>query len=90
MTNIEILAVTKISLESRVFTKKELNSILDKMVEGSVLQKNMKLVSNLLANEKYHYVELNRKSGIKDKLWEFGENIKEHELTEITYHRQMR
>ena len=87
MTNSEILAVTKILLESRAFTKKELNSILDKMVEGCVPQKNMKLVSDLLANEKYHYVELNHKSGTKDKLWELGENIKEHELTEITYHR---
>ena len=87
MTNSEILAVTKILLESRAFTKKELNSILDKMVEGCVPQKNMKLVSDLLANEKYHYVELKHKSGTKDKLWELGENIKEHELTEITYHR---
>ena len=87
MTNSEILAVTKILLESRAFTKKELNSILDKMVEACVPQKNMKLVSDLLANEKYHYVELKHKSGTKDKLWELGENIKDHELVEITYHR---
>lgn len=87
MTNSEILAVTKILLESRAFTKEELNDILDKMVEGCVPQKNMKLVSDLIANEKYHYVELNHKTGTKEKLWELGENIKEHELTEITYHR---
>lgn len=85
MTNSEILAVTKILLESRAFTKKELNSILEKMVEGCVPLKNMKLVSDLIANEKYHYVELHHKSVTQDKMWELGENIKEHNLLEIKY-----
>lgn len=85
MANGEILAVTKILLESRAFTKKELNSILNKLVEGCVPLKNMKLVSELIANEKYHYVELHHKSATQDKLWELGEDIKEHNLLEIKY-----
>lgn len=85
MTNSEILAVTKILLESRAFTKKELNSILNKMVEGCVPLKNMKLVSDLIANEKYHYVELHHKSVTQDKMWELGEHIKEHNLLQIKY-----
>ena len=85
ISNSEVLAVTKILLESRAFTKKELNNILDKMVEGCVPLKNMKLVSDLIANEKYHYVELRHKSAIKDKLWEIGESVKEHNLLEIKY-----
>ena len=85
MTNSEILAVTKILLESRAFTKKELNSILNKMVKGCVPLKNMKLVSELIANERYHYVELHHKSMLQDKMWELGENIKEHNLLEIKY-----
>ena len=85
MTNSEILAVTKILLESRAFTKKELNSILNKMVEGCVPLKDMKLVSDLIAKEKYHYVELHHKSVMQDKIWELGENIKEHNLLEIKY-----
>lgn len=85
MTNSEILAVTKILLESRAFTKKELNSILNKLVEGCVPLKNMKLVSDLISNEKYHYVELHHRSMTQDKLWELGENIKEHNLLEIKY-----
>ena len=83
MTNSEILAVTKILLESRAFTKKELNEILNKMVKGCVPLKNMKLVSELIANERYHYVELHHKSMLQDKMWELGENIKEHYLLEI-------
>lgn len=45
MSNDEILAVSKILLESRAFTKKEIKEILDKMILGCVPQKNMKLVS---------------------------------------------
>ena len=87
MTNSEILAVSKILLESRAFTKRELKSILDKLVEGCVPMKNMKLVSDLIANEKYHYVELNHKDYIQDKLWQIGSDIHEHNLVSLRYAR---
>ena len=44
MTNSEILAVSKILLESRAFTKKEMSAVLDKLIAGCVPMKNMKLV----------------------------------------------
>lgn len=64
MTNSEILAVCKILLESRAFSRKEMGEILDKMIQGCVPQKNMKLVSDLISNEKFHYVEVQRREGI--------------------------
>jgi len=87
MTNSEILAVAKILLESRAFTKREMKVILDKLIEGCVPLKNMKLVSELISNEKYHYVELNHKEYIQDKLWEIGFDIQEHNLVSIRYAR---
>lgn len=87
MSNSEILAVSKILLESRAFTKRELKSILDKLVEGCVPLKNMKLVSDLIANEKYHYVELHQKEYIQDKLWTIGSDIQERNLVSIHYAR---
>lgn len=87
MTNSEILAVSKILLESRAFTARELKIILDKLVEGCVPLKNMKLVSELISNEKYHYVELNHKEYIHDKLWEIGSDIHEHNLVALRYAR---
>lgn len=87
MSNSEILAVSKILLESRAFTKRELKSILDKLVEGCVPLKNMKLVSDLISNEKYHYVELHQKEYIQDKLWDIGTDIQEHNLVSIGYAR---
>ena len=85
MTNSEILAVSKIILESRAFSKNELKIILDKLVEGCVPQKNMKCVSDLISNEKYHYVELNHKEYIHDKLWELGSCIQNREIISIKY-----
>ena len=87
MTNSEILAVSKILLESRAFTKREMKVILDKLVEGCVPLKNMKLVSELIANEKYHYVELHHKEYIQDKLWSIGLDIEEHNLVSLRYAR---
>lgn len=85
MENSEILAVSKILLASRAFTKKELSGILKKLVDGCVPLKDMRLVSELLSNEKFHYVELHHKSHIQDKLWELGTDIQEQNLIEITY-----
>lgn len=87
MTNSEILAVSKILLESRAFTKHELKTILDKLIEGCVPLKNMKIVSELIANERYHYVELHHKEYIQDKLWEIGFDIHEHNLVSLRYAR---
>jgi len=87
MTNSEILAVSKILLESRAFTKAEMNDILDKMIAGCVPEKNIKLVSDLISNEKFHYVALRNNSAIQDKLWEMGQEVKAQNLIEISYRR---
>lgn len=87
MSNSEILAVSKILLASRVFTKKEIDGILRKMIDGCVPLENMKLVKELVSNEQFHYVELRHKTCIHDILWEIGADIKAHNLMEIKYSR---
>lgn len=69
MSNSEILAVSKILLESRAFTKEEMSVILNKLVAGCVPLENIKLVSELVSNELFHYVELTHPAGVQDKLW---------------------
>ena len=88
LSNSEILAVCKILLESRAFPKPELSAILDKLISGCVPQSNMKLVSDLLANEKFHYVELTHPSPIQDQLWNIGSAIQQRTLMELEYQRQ--
>ena len=89
MSNSEILAVSKILLESRAFTKKEIDRILNKMISGCVSLQNIKLVSDLIANEKHHYIELRNKSNIQEILWDIGLDIKKNTLIEITYEKQV-
>lgn len=88
MNNSEILAVSKILLESRAFSKKDMSAILDKLVSGCVPQKNMKLVNDLLANEKYHYVELSSPPPIQDTLWDIAMDIRDKRFLELRYRRQ--
>lgn len=88
LTNSEILAVSKVLLESRAFPRKEMSRLLDKLVSGCVPQENMKLVSDLIANEKFHYVELTHPVPIQDQLWEIGLAIRHQEVLELLYQRQ--
>ena len=88
MTNSEILAVSKILLESRAFSKVEMSAILKKLVSGCVPQKNMQLVADLIANEMHHYIEIQNPVGIQEKLWDIGNDIKQCQLMEMEYMRQ--
>lgn len=75
LTNSEILGICKILLDSRAFTKNEMYEILEKLVDCCIPQENQKVVRELLANEKFHYIELTRKSVFLDKLWDIGQAI---------------
>jgi predicted DNA-binding transcriptional regulator YafY len=89
MTNSEILAVSKILLESRAFTRKDMNQLLDKLISGCVPLQNMKLVTDLIANERYHYVELKHSEENNEKMWDLGVAVKNSLLIEIKYKRQV-
>lgn len=87
LSNSEVLAVCKILLDSRAFTKPEMESILDKLLACCVPEINQKLVVELIRNEEFHYVEPRHKTVFKDKMWEIGQAIKDHKYIEIDYAR---
>lgn len=89
MSNSEILAVSKILLNSRAFAKKEMDALLEKLINGCASKEFVKLVKDAVRNEQYHYVELCHKSCIMDKLWELNEEIQQCEILEITYEKQV-
>lgn len=88
MTNSEILAVSKILLESRAFRKEDMGALLDKLIAGCVPRENMKLVSDLIANERHHYVELAHPLDIQDMLWDVASAIQSRELLRLSYQRR--
>ena len=87
LDNSEILAVCKILLESRAFTKKEMKQILHKLVDCCVPESNRQMVYELIKNEEYHYIEPHHKSVFIDKMWEIGKAIREKKYIEVEYQR---
>lgn len=85
LSNEEILAVSKILLESRAFTKKEMMGILDKLVVNCVPKKNLQLVKDMLRNERHHYVELQHRRPFMDKLIPLATAIKDNRVIRIKY-----
>ena len=89
LSNSEVLAVCKILLESRAFTKKEMKEILDKLISCCVPESNQKLVFDLISNEEFHYVEPRHKTVFIDTLWEIGQAIRNCQYIEINYLRSL-
>ena len=87
LNNSEILAVCKILLESRSMRKDEMLPILDKLIACCVPERSKRAVTELLANEKYHYVEPHHGQRLLPGLWEIGQAVQNHQVMEIEYER---
>ncbi len=87
LANSEVLAVCKILLDSRAFTKKEMTGMLNRLVSCCVPKANQKLVMDLIKNEEYHYVEPRHKKVFIDDMWTIGQAIRECHFIEIDYRR---
>ena len=85
LTNSEILAVCKILLDSRAFTKKRMDTILEKLITCCVPECNQKIVNDLISNEQLHYIEPQHKSELLDTLWMIGQAICEQRYIQIKY-----
>lgn len=85
LTNEEILAISKILLDSRALKKDEMMSILQRLIDCCVPQNNRKLVKSLISNESFHYIELQHKQSFLANMWEIGQAIQSHQYIEIEY-----
>lgn len=87
LKNSEILALCKILLDSRAFTKQEMTEMLDKLISCCVPESNQKLIRSLIQNEEFHYVEPRHHTVFIDRMWELGQAIREARYIEIEYYR---
>lgn len=85
LSNAEILAICKILLDCRAFTKKEMDEMLKKLIQCCAPEENQKLVGDLVRNEAFHYIEPHHKSVFTDKMWRIGQAIQNHNYIEIEY-----
>lgn len=87
LQNSEVLALCKILLDSRAFTKAEMVEMLDKLITCCVPKINQKRVKDLISNEEFHYVEPRHKTRFTDQMWELGQAISESRFVEVDYYR---
>lgn len=85
LTNQEVFAVLKIMLESRSLSKQELYPILEKLIDCCIPRENKKMVTDLIGNEKLHYVEPKHKTVVLDRMWDLAHAVKEQLIIDITY-----
>ena len=82
--NEEILAISKILLESRAFCKDELDELLRKLRLLSE-EDEMKQVKEMIKNEKFNYVPLKHGKKLLDIMWELAKYITKQEIISISY-----
>ncbi len=87
LTNEEVLAICKVMLESRAFSKEELERMLAK-ITMQVSPKDKILVDELLCNEIFHYIPPQHGKTLLSPIWELSNFILKHEIIEISYTRK--
>lgn len=87
LQNSEVLALCKILLDSRAFTKPEMVEMLDKLITCCVPKINQKRVKDLIRNEEFHYVEPRHKTRFIDMMWDLGQAVSEARYIEVDYYR---
>lgn len=85
LTNDEILAVCKIMLDSRAFTKTGMLDIVERLIGCCVPEDDRKMVKNLISNESFHYIEPRHGKTFLPNMWEIGQAICQHRVIEIKY-----
>ena len=85
LSNKEVFAVLKILLESRSLSKAELDPILDKLIDCCVPKECKEYVTNLISNERFHYVPPRHNKEVLDTMWRLGEALRQHKEVEIDY-----
>lgn len=88
LTNEEIFAVLKVLIESRAFPKDEMDSIIEK-ITYLTQKKEQSIIKQMMANEKYLYVELNHKKELLDTLWQLSLAIHSKKVITMHYKREV-
>lgn len=87
LKNSEILALCKILIDSRAFTKMEMVEMLDKLIACCVPKISQKRIRELIRNEEFHYVEPRHRTKFIDTMWELGQAVNESRYIEVDYYR---
>ncbi|MCR5273432.1 MAG: WYL domain-containing protein [Lachnospiraceae bacterium] len=85
LKNSEILAICKILLDSRAFTKDEMTGMVSRLISCCAPKANHKEIIDLIQNEEFHYIEPHHHAKFIDKMWDIGKAIREQKYVEVSY-----
>lgn len=80
----EILAISKVLLESRGFVKCEMEEIINSLLDNCVCEDKRK-IKHIIGNELINYVPPQHGKQLLEKLWKISSVIKEQKIIEIGY-----
>lgn len=84
LTNDEILAISKVLLESRGFNKEELNQLIDKLLIQATPDARIN-IKDLILKERFHYIPPRHGKMLLNTMWEISGNIHNQEKIKIDY-----
>ena len=83
-TNEELLAISKIILESRAFNKNETQTLINKLINHSS-GNDRETIKGLINSEKSNYIPLQHGQNLLAVIWNLAQHIKNQELIHINY-----
>lgn len=84
LSGVEILAITKIILESRAFTKDEMNGLIQS-ITGLVTEIEKKVIKELIGNEIIHFQPITHNKPLLKMIWDICFTIKKQNMIKIHY-----
>ena len=81
----DIYALSKIILESRAFSKTEMNRVLDILISQC---EDDGIIRKIINNERFNYVPPKHNKNIIDFIWKISESIQRQNIAEVKYERQ--
>lgn len=85
MTRSQILAVSKILMDSRGLAQEEMSPVMAKLIASSVSVEDQRFVKELLVNEWFNYTEPSHKQLMLDKLLDISKAVKAQRIIRIKY-----
>ncbi|NOW90689.1 putative DNA-binding transcriptional regulator YafY [Clostridium beijerinckii] len=80
----EVLAISKVLLESRGFVKNEIKGMMNNLINNCVC-KGKENIKFIIGNELVNYVSPRHGTELLDKLWQISDAIKKQKILEIGY-----
>lgn len=81
----EIFALSKIILESRAFSKQDMNRILDILNSQA---ENNKVLQKIIRNERFNYIPPKHNKNIIETIWKISASVQNRNIVEANYTRQ--